>query len=278
MKDKVVIVTGATDGIGLVTAHELAAMGAEVIVVGRNAEKGRGVVADIKSSSGNEKVELMVADLSSMEEVRKLANEFKSKYKRLDVLVNNAGAVFQKRSESADGFEMTFALNHLNYFLLTNLLLETIKASAPARIINVSSGAHHGEEINFEDLQNQNNYNGLSVYGQSKLANILFTKALAKRLEGIDVTTNAIHPGFVATRFGRNNGGLMGLFMPIAHLFARTPAQGAETLVYAASSPEVENVSGEYFVDSAVAPSSAASKDMEAAERLWQLSAEMVGL
>lgn len=278
MRDKVVMVTGATDGIGLVTARELANMGAEVVVVGRNVEKGNRVVSEIKSATGSDKVALMVADLSSMQEVRKLAEEFKSKYKRLDVLVNNAGAVFRQRAESVDGYEMTFALNHLNYFLLTNLLLDTIKASAPARIINVSSAAHQGQTLDFTDLQNEKSYSGFSVYGQSKLANVLFTKALSRRLEGTGVTTNVVHPGFVATRFGHNNGGLMRLFMPIVQLLARSPEEGAETNIYLASSPEVDEVTGEYFADSKVAPSSTVSKDAEAAERLWEISAEMVGL
>jgi len=276
MQDKVVMVTGATDGIGLVTAHQLANMGAEVIVVGRDAEKGNKVIEEIARSSGNERVSLMIADLSSLQQVRQLAQTFNKEHTRLDVLVNNAGAIFTKRLESVDGYEMTFALNHLNYFLLGNLLLDTLKTSAPSRLINVSSAAHHGQTIDFDDIENRRNYQGARAYGQSKLANILFTKALAKRLKGTHVTTNAMHPGFVATRFGHNNGGLMRIGMSLAHLFALSPEQGAETIVHLASSPEVETVTGEYFANRMLVSSSAASQDAETAERLWEVSADMV--
>ena len=201
------------------------------------------------------------------------------KYPRLDVLVNNAGGFFMAREESVDGIEMTWALNHLNYFLLTTLLLDHIKASAPARIICVSSDAHTGTSIRFDDPQFKKGYSGFGVYGHSKLANILFTYELARRLEGTRVTANALHPGFVATGFGHNNGGLVRLGMRVVQRFgARTPEKGAETSVYLASSPEVEGVTGKYFVDKHPVQSSPESYDRTAAARLWELSEQMTRL
>ena len=202
MQGKVCLITGGTSGIGKSTAHELARMGATVVIVGRNAQKTSQVVEEIRAASGNNTVDSLLADLSSQQEVRRLANEFESKYSHLHVLLNNAGAVFMRRQLSVDGIEMTFALDHLACFLLTNLLLDKIKASAPARIINVSSGAHTSGKIEFDNLQGERDYSP-RAYDNSKLANILFTMELARRLEGTGVTVNALHPGFAATGFGK---------------------------------------------------------------------------
>ena len=277
MKGKTVLITGGTNGIGKVTAQELAKMGAEVVIIGRSAEKTKATVATIKEQSGNNAVGSIVADLSSLAEVRRAAAEFKAQHQRLDVLVNNAGAVFASRQETVDGYELTFALNHLAYFLLTNLLLDTLKASAPARIVNVSSDAHRGAKLNFDDLQHTRSYGmgGFSVYSDSKLANILFTYELARRLEGTGVTANALHPGFVATGFGRNNKGLMNLIMGVITRFALSEQQGAQTSIYLASSPEVEGVSGQYFEESKAVQSSPESYDEAAQKRLWQISEEL---
>jgi len=284
MNGRIVMVTGATDGIGKITAHELAKMGATVIVVGRNPQKGAQVVSEIKSATSNQNIEFMQADLSLMRDVRKLADDFKSKYDRLHVLVNNAGAVFNSRQDTAEGYEMTFALNHLNYFLLTNLLLDTIKASGTAerkaRIVNVSSEAHQVGGLNIDDLQSKKGYIGMMVYGRSKLMNVMFTYELARRLkaENAPVTTNVLHPGFVASRFGRNNGIVMNAILSIIQLGAISPEKGAQTSIYLASSPEVENVSGKYFSESKAKATTAASMDEAAQKRLWEMSEQIVGL
>ncbi len=277
MQGKICMVTGATSGIGLVTAQALAQQGARVIVVGRDPERGAATVRRIVQGTGNPQVELLLADLSAQAQVRQLAGEFQRRFARLDVLVNNAGALFTKRRLSADSIEMTFALNHLGYFLLTNLLLDTLKGSAPARIVNVASDAHQGAEMNFADLQGERRYSGWRAYCQSKLANIQFTYELARRLEGTGVTANAVHPGFVATRFGSNNRGLFGAFIRVAKLGALSPERGAETLIYLATSPQVEGVTGRYFVKKRPVESSRASYDQATAQRLWQLSAELTG-
>lgn len=272
------MVTGATSGIGQVTARELARQGATVIVVGRSRERSEATVNRIKQQTDNPNVEYRLADLSVQKDIHQLAQEFKHKYQRLHVLVNNAGAIFLRRLESADGIEMTFALNHLNYFLLTHLLLDTLKASAPARIINVSSRAHaRVSGLNFDDLQNKRGY-GMNVYGQSKLMNVLFTYELARGLEGTGIMVNALHPGFVATRFATNNGLLVRLARPVLDLFALSAEEGAQTMIYLATSPEVEGVTGKYFVKEKAVLSSPASYDEAAARRLWQISEKMTSL
>ena len=279
MQDRVCLVTGATAGIGKVTARVLAEQGATVIGVGRNANKCAAVAEEIKDKTHNPAVEYLVADLSSMDAVRNLARQFKSKYNQLHVLVNNVGAYFLSRHETVDGLELTFALNHLGVFLLTNLLLDTLKASAPSRIINVSSGAHMGARLNFEDLQNQHGYGfGWHAYGKSKLANILFTHELARRLEGTGVTVNALHPGFVASDFATNNGWLVRLARPLMDLGAISVEEGAKTTLYLATRPELANVTGKYFVEQKEARSSPASYDEESARRLWRISEELAGL
>jgi len=278
IKDKIFMVTGATSGIGEVTARTLAQMGATVIIVGRDPERGAAARERIRSATGSTAVELMLADLSSLKDIRQLAQQFKHKYQRLHVLVNNAGALFSARQQSADGIEMTFALNHLNYFLLTNLLLELLKAGAPARIVNVSASAHQfARRVNFDDLQSQRKYSGWGAYGQSKLCNMLFTYELARRLDGTGVTVNALHPGVVATNFGMSGGGLMPLFNRLMSVAMLRPEQGAQTVLYLATSPEVEGVSGKYYVNQEAVRSSKASYDQFAADRLWQVSETMCG-
>jgi NAD(P)-dependent dehydrogenase (short-subunit alcohol dehydrogenase family) len=278
MNGKVILVTGATAGIGEKTAEALAQMGAIVVIHGRDEKKTRQVTQQIREKTGNQQVDYMVADFTSLADVRALAEEFRRRYSRLDVLVNNAGGYFHYRQETKDGHEMTFGVNHLAPFLLTNLLQDVILASAPARIINVSSGAHLGGRMNFEDLQSQRGYNGWQAYAQSKLANVLFTYELARRLEGRRIAVNALHPGFVATNFGKNNGGWMSTVIKLSQFFALTPEKGAETSIYLASSPEVEGVTGKYFVNRKAVTSSRASYDGESARQLWNVSLEQVGL
>lgn len=278
MQGKICLVTGATSGIGRVTAQALAQQGATVVLVGRDAERTAATVSRIQQETGNPHVEGLLADLSAQAQVRQLAGEFQRRFARLDVLLNNAGAFFARRQVSVDGIEMTLALNHLAYFLLTHLLLDTLKATPAARIVNVSSNAHSKARFDFADPQGAQRYRGWYAYGQSKLANLLFTYELARRLAGTGVTANAVHPGFVATRFGHNNRGLVALFVWLAQCRALSPEQGAETLIYLATSPEVAGVTGAYFVKKRSVESSAASYDQAAAQHLWQLSEELSGL
>jgi len=278
MQGKVCLITGGTNGIGKSTAHELVRMGATVVIVGRNAQKTSQVVEEIRQSTGNDTVDSLLADLSSQRNVRRLANEFESKYSRLHVLLNNAGAVFMRRQLSVDGIEMTFSLNHLAPFLLTNLLLDKIQASAPARIINVSSGSHSSGRIEFDNLQGERDYSH-RAYGNSKLATILFTMELARRLEGTGVTANALHPGFVSTGFGKNNPGfLMKTIRAVVPLIGRSPEKGAETSIYLASSPEVQSITGKYFVDCKVTQPAPQATDSAVARKVWDISADMVHL
>jgi retinol dehydrogenase 12 len=276
MQSKTVLISGATAGIGLVTARELARKGAHVTIVSRSAEKCVRIVEEIKSETSNPNIAFIAADLSIKDEIHRAAYEFKKQHTRLDVLINNAGGVFMSRQVSKDGLEMTFALNHLNYFLLTHLLLDVLKSSAPARIINVSSDAHRGAKIRLEDIQNQKNYSGFGAYSQSKLCNILFTYELARRLEGSGVTVNALHPGFVASEFGKNNGFLMRLVLRLLSPIAKNTNDGASTSIYLASSREVENINGKYFVDAREVASDPASYNKETAQKLWDLSLEMI--
>jgi NAD(P)-dependent dehydrogenase (short-subunit alcohol dehydrogenase family) len=277
MDGKTVLITGATNGIGKAAALELAKKGTNIIIVGRNPTKTSETVAEIKAASGNPNVDVIVADLSSMAEVRKVAEAFKAKHTRLDVLINNAGGVFTTRQETVDGYEMTFAFNHLAYFLLTNLLLDMLKASPAARIVSVSSGAHSNGRINFDDINAKNSY-GMNTYGDSKLANLMFTYELARRLEGGSVTANALHPGFVATGFGSNTKGLMKFVIRLVKPFMLKPEQGADTMIYLASSPQVAGVSGKYWYKRKAILSSSASYDEAAQKRLWAVSEQMTGL
>jgi NAD(P)-dependent dehydrogenase (short-subunit alcohol dehydrogenase family) len=274
MQGKTVIVTGGTNGIGLVTARELARLGAQETIISRSAEKCATVAASIQSETDNP-VEFIAADLSTLAGIMHAAAVFKQRHTRLHVLVNNAGGFFMRRTLTEDGNETTFALNHLNYFLLTILLLDLLKASAPARIINVASGSHLKAAIDFDDLHGEKHYTGMGAYGQSKLANVLFTYELARRLEGSGVTVNAMHPGFTGTGIGKNNGFIVALALRVAHLFSRKPEEGAQTCVYLASSPEVEGVTGKYYFDCKPEDSSPLSHDQALAEKLWQVSLEM---
>jgi NAD(P)-dependent dehydrogenase (short-subunit alcohol dehydrogenase family) len=280
MKNKICVVTGATAGIGKATARALAEQGAQVVVVGRNADKCKATIAEIKVQTGNTNVDFALADLSSQRDVRRLADELRSRYSRIDILVNNAGAFFDKRRESADGIEMTFALNHLNYFLLTNLLLDALKAAPAARVVNVSSAAHWmgWRGIDFDDIEGKKRYNGWVAYGQSKLANVMFTYELARRLQGTSVTVNVLHPGTVRTNFGRTDGNrsLPTPLRKMIDLFLIGIEEGAKTSIYLASSPDVERVTGQYFVNCKPASTSSVSKDKAAGERLWMLSEEMI--
>ncbi|MGH3147263.1 MAG: SDR family oxidoreductase [Rubrobacter sp.] len=278
MGEKVCLITGATSGIGRATAMGLANMGAGVVMVGRDRGRGEAAMAEIKEKSGNASVDLMLADVSSREQIRRLAGEFKEAYPRLDVLINNAGVFHSERITTADGIETTFAVNHLAYFLLTNLLLDVLEASAPSRIINVSSGAHGDGTIDFDDLQGEKGYKGAKAYSQSKLATVLFTYELDRRLEGTGVTANCLHPGVVGTNFGSGVSGVFGFMMRSLTPLMKSPEKGAGTSIYLASSPEVEGLSGRYFVKKAEARSSDVSYDVRLARRLWEVSAELTNL
>lgn len=278
MRDKVCVVTGATSGIGLVTARVLVQQGATVGIVGRDPARGAAAVEHLMPAAGKVPVHLFLADLSSQAEVHRLAEEIQAQYARLDVLVNNAGALFTRRQLSVDGIEMTWALNHLAYMLLTERLLGMLHASTPARIVNVASDAHRPGRIDFADVHGAQHYSGWRAYCQSKLANVMFTYTLATRLQGSQVTANVLHPGFVATRFAHNNRGVFARLIRLAQVAALSPEQGAETMVYLATAPEVAEVSGQYFIKKRALRSSAASYDTAAAERLWRMSAEMVRL
>ena len=278
MNDRVCMITGANSGIGKATATELAKMGATVVMVCRNQRKGEAALSEVKKESGNESIDLLLADLSSMQSVRQMADVFRTKYSRLHVLINNAGLFNIRRHPTADGYEMTFAINYLSSFLLTNLLLERLKASAPSRIVNVSSVAHYGGHINFDNLQAGRVYSGVSAYAQSKLALVLFTHELARKLQGSGVTVNSLHPGAVATNIWSRPMGPMGFIMTLPKLFMARPKKGAETVVYLASSTDVEGVSGEYFEKMKVKKSSLESYDKGVAERLWYVSVRLTNL
>jgi NAD(P)-dependent dehydrogenase (short-subunit alcohol dehydrogenase family) len=268
-----ILITGGTNGIGLAAAQMLAARGANVAIVGRNEGRTQAAAARIRAvAAAGVAVGTFIADLSSQAAVRKLAVEVLSRYPRLDVLVNNAGAMYTTRQLTADGIEQTWAVNHLAPFLLTTLLLDRLEASAPARIVTTASDAHRGAQLPFEDLNAEHSYRGFGRYGQSKLANILFTLELARRLEGSGVTANCFHPGLVASGFNRNNGLLMSLAMTVLAPVSRSSEKGAETLVWLATSPQVAQTSGAYFVDERPATPSPAGQDREAAQRLWDVS------
>jgi NAD(P)-dependent dehydrogenase (short-subunit alcohol dehydrogenase family) len=277
MEGKIVLITGGTSGIGKAAATALAAMGAEVVVTGRNGKRGEAAAAEIRRESASEKVSLMLADLAVQTEVRKLAGAFKEWHDRLDVLVNNAGLIQSRRTETPDGIELTLAVNHLAPFLLTNLLLERLKESAPSRIVTVSSEARRGAQIDFEDLQSRRRYRAFSVYGMTKLANILFTYELAERLRGTGVVANCLHPGGVNTNFGNDNRSLGILLFRMFKPFMRTPEHGADTIVYLASAPEADEMSGKYLTDRKEA-SPAQPHDEALQKRLWEVSEELTNL
>ncbi len=277
MDGKVALVTGASSGIGFETARSLASLGATVVVVSRAGERGERTVPLLRAATGNDAVHFLPADLSAMAEVRGLAATFRHRFGRLDVLVNNAGVFVGRREETPDGFERTFALNHLAYFLLTHLLAPQLLASAPSRVVNVSSGAERSGRIAFDDLMSER-YGSWRAYARSKLANVMFTFELARRLEGSGVTANALHPGFVATDFGSGSGATGTIIRLLQRLFAKSPEQGAETSIFLASALEVEGVSGEYFIDKRVVRPSDNALNVEDQRRLWEVSGELVGL
>lgn len=279
MQNKICLVTGGTSGIGLETAKQLARLGATVIIVGRDATKSAATVAQIRQHSGNANVEFLLADLSAQAQVRALAQQFRRRYARLDVFINNAGVAMMRRQESVDGIEMTFAVNVLAPFILTHDLLDVLKASAPSRIINVASTLHKNARFNFDDVQMKHKYDGVMAYNNSKLALLWFTYALARRLQGTGVTVNALHPGAVRTNLIARNGGFYKWIVnPIFSLQAISAEQGAQTSVYLASSPEVEKVTGKYFGKCKPRESSPMSYDEEAQERLWRLCEELTSI
>jgi len=277
VRGKQFVITGATSGIGLAAARALAARGARLAIVARDEGRASAAAASISASGGGAPVDVLLADLAAQTSVRGLAAEILRRWPRLDVLVNNAGAVFSARRLTADGVEMTWALNHLAPFLLTNLLLDQLKASAPARVITTASDAHRGARLRLDDLDGARSPAslGFARYGESKLANILFTAELARRLEGTGVTAACFHPGVVRTNFNRNNGPLMNLGMTLIGPFVRSPERGAETLVWLAESPEV--TAGGYYFDRKLTTPSPAARDMESARRLWEASEARVG-
>ncbi len=276
MDGKICMVTGANSGMGKATAIGLAKMNATVVMVCRNKELGEKAREEIINQTGNKNIDLLLCDLSSQEQIRKLVNEFKQKYQNLHVLINNAGVMLKKREISVNGIEMNFAVHVLAPFLLTNLLLDVLKKSAPSRIINVASAAHKRAKIDFDDLQSENKkYRLFTVYGVSKLAEILFTYELSRRLEGTGVTANAVHPGVVNTNLGRDQSNFSQWF---ARKFFKSPEEGAETSIYLASSPEVEGITGKYFSNKQPKESSEESYNEEYAKKLWKIVAEMTGL
>jgi len=276
---KTCVVTGATSGIGLATAEGLALLGARLVLIGRDRAKGDATLARLRAQRPDCDATVLYADLTTLAGVRRAAQEILAAALRIDVLVNNAGAIFDKRSETEDRLERTFALNHMAYFLLTRLLEERIVASAPARIVVVASRAHYGASLDFDDLQMAKRYDGWTAYRRSKLCNILFARVLARRLAARGVTANALHPGFVASRFGDNNQGLFRFSLSLAkHVVALSTEQGAETPVHLAASPEVANTTGLYFAKCRPVTPSRAAQDDAAAKRLWQESARIAGI
>ena len=276
LSGKTALVTGATSGIGKASAAALAMKGASVYLLCRNPEKGQAALREIKQHAGHDRVYLIIADLGEQAQVRRAAQEFLATGEPLHILLNNAGITNTSWRQTADGIEETFAVNHLGYFLLSNLLLDRLKRSAPARIVNVASDAHHFVRgMQFDDLEFRNNYKTFKVYGQSKLANLLFALELAPRLEGSGVTVNSVHPGAVATGLGSQNG-MLGKIVPlITGLFFRSPEKGAESSIFACASQELEGVSGKYYYNCKERTAKPWACDVKAAKRLWQISEEM---
>ena len=279
LENKVCLITGATNGIGEESAKELSKMGAEIVFVARNEEKGKKLKEELFRASGREAT-MILANLSSQAEVRRAAEEFLALDKPLDILLNNAGIMNRERRETVDGLEEVFSVNHLAYFTFTLILAEKLKQTKESRVVNVASGAHQFvKDMNFDDLQSEQAYKPMQVYGQSKLANILFTKALSEKLSNYDVTVNCLHPGFVSTGIGSNNNKTLWTFlMFLAKPFARKTDKGAETSIYLCCSPDVKDLSGEYFVDCKIEKISAAAKSAEQAAKLWEISSEITGL
>jgi NAD(P)-dependent dehydrogenase (short-subunit alcohol dehydrogenase family) len=276
MQGKTVIITGATSGIGEVAAIRLAEQGARIVFTARDQPRADDTMAKLRQANPGVAHAVHMADLSLLADMKRVGGEL-AREPQIDVLVNNAGALFNKRQETVDGLEMTFALNHMAYFVITNLLLGKLKAGA--RIVTVASNAHRGAKLDFDDLQSRRNYVGFPVYSRSKLCNILFNRELARRISGSGVTANALHPGFVATRFGDNSGGLMRTVLKVAKpIGAISPEEGAQTIIYLASSPAVEDVSGVYFYECKPATPTAEARNDEDAKRLWEISAKIARL
>ncbi|MFL5093343.1 MAG: SDR family oxidoreductase [Xanthobacteraceae bacterium] len=279
MRSKTVVITGATSGLGLIAAERLAAMGARLVIVARSRRRGENALARLAAHGPGIAHSIHYADLSRLTEMKRVGAEIAAAEPRIDVLINNAGCMFGRRELTEDGLERTFALNHVAYFVLTQLLRDRLVAAAPARIVNTASDAHLREELDFGDLQFAKGYRFRAAYGRSKLANILFTRELARRLAGTGVTANALHPGFVATDLGQRDNGLLAILIRLAMLVRAGPAEkGAETIVYLASSPEVAEVSGSYFYDCRLATPSSEAQNDDNARRLWVETARIAGL
>ncbi len=278
MKNKICIVSGANSGIGKVTASALAEKGAQIVMVCRSKEKGLAALNEIKEKTKSKDIELITADFASQKSIREAASQIKAKYPIIDVLVNNAGAINELRTENAEGYETTFATNHLGYFLFTNLLLDNLKAAPRARIINVASEAQRVGKLDFYDLQSKNNYTPMKAYCMSKLANIVFTYELSKRLQGTNITTNCLHPGVVNTNFGKELTGVVKIFYKLFGSFLRSPEKGAETTIWLATDSKLEGVSGKYFANKKEIKSQKASYDAEIQKHLWEVSEKMINL
>jgi NAD(P)-dependent dehydrogenase (short-subunit alcohol dehydrogenase family) len=277
MKGKTVVATGATSGIGEVAVLALAELGARIVFVARDQARAQATMRKLEAKAPGLGHRMHLADLSSMAETRKVGAAIAESEPRIDALINNAGALFSTRRVTPEGLELTFALNHMAYFVLTEALQDKLIASAPARIVSTSSSAHEGASLDFSDLQSAKGYSGFKVYGRSKLANILFTRELARRLAGTGVTANCLHPGAVATRFGESSGGWVGGLLPVLKLFFISPEKGADTMVYLASSPEVANTTSAYFVKRRITEPSQAAQDDAAAQTLWEASEALAG-
>ena len=278
MKGKTVVVTGGTSGIGEVAAVALAKLGARIVLVARDNSRGDATLARLRRSAPDITHSVHFADLLRLAEMKRVAAEIADREPRIDVLINNAGALFATRQLTEDGLERTFALNHMAYFVMTAGLRERLVASGPARVINTASAAHQGATLDFDDLQSAKRFGARKAYGQSKLCNILFTRELARRLQGTRVTANCLHPGFVATRFGDQSGGLMSPLIRLAKFFAISPAKGAETIIHLASSPDVAEATGQYFYKSVPTTPSSWAQDDRSALLLWQHSAALAGM
>ena len=277
MKGKTVVITGGTSGIGEIAAEQLAQMGARIVLIARDKSRGEATLARLRERAPGLAHTVHCADLARIPEMKRVAAQIAESEPRIDVLINNAGAMFGSRQLTGDGLEYTFALNHMAYFVVTEGLRERLQASAPARIINTSSGAHRGARLDFDDLQLVKDFSAMKAYGRSKLCNILLTRELARRLHGTGVTANCLPPGFVATRFGDQSGGLISRFIGLAKLFAISPGKGAETLVYLASSPDVAETTGAYFYKCRPITPSQAALDDRAAMLLWERSEALAG-
>jgi NAD(P)-dependent dehydrogenase (short-subunit alcohol dehydrogenase family) len=278
MHGKVVVITGATSGIGRIAAEALAAQGARIVLVARDEGRAESVVARLREVAPQVAHRAHIGDLLSLADTKRVGDRIAAEESRIDVLINNAGNIFARRALTADGMERTFALNHMAYFLLTHQLRDRLVASAPARIVNTASAAHRGNVLDFGDLQMEKRYRPMTAYGRSKLANILFTRELARHLAGTGVTTNCLHPGFVATRFGQSEGGVFAAMVSLSMVFASKPERGAKTIVHLAASPDAAAVTGGYFVDCREVVPSRKAQDEVAARRLWQESLRLAGL